>query len=188
MPRSIRRRRRGSSSRSSRRGRRTAARSRSRASGAGTFDLYAMSADGSGTRRLTSTKEDDVQPDWSPDGKRIVFARGSPAPPLRHGRRRRRRAPRHGARKSTRASPRGRRTAAGSPTSRRSPARASASSGSCGPDGSQRRRLTKLGGVAQAPSWSPDGRGSPSPRTSRRWLRHLHGRGRREGRAPRDVG
>ena len=26
------------------------------------------------------------------------------------------------------------------------------------PDGSQRRRLTKLGGVAQAPSWSPDGR------------------------------
>ena len=26
------------------------------------------------------------------------------------------------------------------------------------PDGSQRRQLTKLGGVAQAPSWSPDGR------------------------------
>ena len=44
----------------------------------GNFDLYAMSADGSGTRPLTSTKDDDVQPDWSPDGKRIVFARGSP--------------------------------------------------------------------------------------------------------------
>ena len=26
------------------------------------------------------------------------------------------------------------------------------------PDGSQRRQLTKLDGVAQAPSWSPDGR------------------------------
>ena len=44
----------------------------------GTFDLYAMNADGSGTQPLTSTKDDDGQPDWSPDGKRIVFARGTP--------------------------------------------------------------------------------------------------------------
>ncbi len=43
----------------------------------GTFDLYAMSRDGSGTRRLTSTKEDDTQPTWSPDGDRIAFARGA---------------------------------------------------------------------------------------------------------------
>ena len=38
-----------------------------------------MSADGSGTRRLTSTKEDDAQPTWSPDGDRIAFARGAPS-------------------------------------------------------------------------------------------------------------
>ena len=36
-----------------------------------------MDADGSDTRRLTSTKDDDSQPTWSPDGKRIVFARGA---------------------------------------------------------------------------------------------------------------
>ena len=37
-----------------------------------------MNADGSGTKRLTSTPEDDGQPDWSPDGERIVFVRGTP--------------------------------------------------------------------------------------------------------------
>ena len=79
MPRATPRRRADSSSRSSPRGHRTAARSRSRASGAERSQLYAMSPDGSGTRRLTSTKEEDGQPTWSPDGDRIAFARGAPS-------------------------------------------------------------------------------------------------------------
>lgn len=41
----------------------------------GTFDIYVMNADGTGTTRLTSTKEDDSHPTWSPDGLRIAFAR-----------------------------------------------------------------------------------------------------------------
>ncbi len=44
----------------------------------GSFDIYVMSADGTGTTQLTSTKEDDSRPTWSPDGKRIGFARDAP--------------------------------------------------------------------------------------------------------------
>ena len=34
-----------------------------------------MNADGTGTTRLTSTKENDTHPTWSPDGSQIAFAR-----------------------------------------------------------------------------------------------------------------
>lgn len=44
----------------------------------GTFDLYAMATDGTGTRRLTSTPDDDGHPTWSPDGRQIAFERGIP--------------------------------------------------------------------------------------------------------------
>jgi Tol biopolymer transport system component len=44
----------------------------------GSFDIYVMNADGTGSRRLTATKEDDAQPSWSPDQRQIVFARGAP--------------------------------------------------------------------------------------------------------------
>ena len=37
--------------------------------------LYVMKADGTGTRRLTNTDQDDSHPSWSPDGKWIVFSR-----------------------------------------------------------------------------------------------------------------
>lgn len=43
------------------------------------FDIYTMSADGTGTRRLTETKENDAHPTWSPDGRSIAFARGAPS-------------------------------------------------------------------------------------------------------------
>jgi len=43
----------------------------------GTFDIYVMSADGTETRRLTSTPHDDANPTWSADGARIAFARGA---------------------------------------------------------------------------------------------------------------
>jgi Tol biopolymer transport system component len=43
----------------------------------GTFDLYTVSADGTGTRSVTSTREDDGNPSWSPDGRTIAFDRGA---------------------------------------------------------------------------------------------------------------
>ncbi len=42
----------------------------------GTLDIYVMNADGSNTRNLTSTKDNDDHPTWSPDGQRIAFHRG----------------------------------------------------------------------------------------------------------------
>lgn len=41
----------------------------------GTFDLFVMDADGTGTRRLTSGKQDDSHPTWSSDGGRLAFER-----------------------------------------------------------------------------------------------------------------
>jgi Tol biopolymer transport system component len=45
----------------------------------GSFDIYVMNADGTGTRPLTSSRVDDARPTWSPDGSRIAFERGTPA-------------------------------------------------------------------------------------------------------------
>jgi Tol biopolymer transport system component len=42
---------------------------------AGSFDIYVMNADGTGTRKLTSGKENDSHPTWSRDGSRIAFER-----------------------------------------------------------------------------------------------------------------
>jgi Tol biopolymer transport system component len=38
-------------------------------------ELYAADAGGGGERRLTETDLQELFPDWSPDGQRIVFAR-----------------------------------------------------------------------------------------------------------------
>lgn len=43
----------------------------------GSFDIYVMNADGTGTKRLTSSGANDRGPTWSPDGSRIAFARSS---------------------------------------------------------------------------------------------------------------
>jgi Tol biopolymer transport system component len=43
----------------------------------GSFDIYVMNSDGTGTMRLTSSKENDQHPTWSPDGSRIAFSRFS---------------------------------------------------------------------------------------------------------------
>ncbi len=37
------------------------------------FELFGVEADGTGERRLTNLNGDAVHPDWSPDGRRIVF-------------------------------------------------------------------------------------------------------------------
>ena len=42
----------------------------------GSFDIFVMNADGTGTHRLTSTRDDEANPTWSPDGKRLAFDRG----------------------------------------------------------------------------------------------------------------
>ena len=42
------------------------------------FDIYSMLADGSDTQQLTSTKENEGHPTWSPDGQSIAFARSGP--------------------------------------------------------------------------------------------------------------
>ena len=123
----------------------------------GTFDLFAMSADGSGTRSLTSTKEDDGQPAWSPDGDRIVFARGASSRLYVMD------ADGSGARRVTDEevdegdpawSPDGRWIA----YVRKAPGSSIRELWLVRPDGSQRRALTKLDGLAQGPAWSPDGK------------------------------
>ena len=39
-----------------------------------TFEIYVMDADGGNPQNLTNDLNDDRQPSWSPDGKRIVFS------------------------------------------------------------------------------------------------------------------
>jgi serine/threonine protein kinase len=39
----------------------------------GTYQIYAANSDGTGRRQITTLPEGACQPDWSPDGKRLVF-------------------------------------------------------------------------------------------------------------------
>ena len=124
---------------------------------AGTFDLYAMDADGSGTRQLTSTSADDVQPAWSPDGERIVFARGT-SPRLvvmdADGSAARRLTDDDAEEGEPAWSPDGRSIV----YVRRRPGTSIRELWVVRADGTQSRRLTELGGVVQGPAWAPDGR------------------------------
>jgi Tol biopolymer transport system component len=42
---------------------------------AGNFELYVTGVDGSNVTRLTNNGNNDYQPDWSPDGSRLVVSR-----------------------------------------------------------------------------------------------------------------
>lgn len=39
----------------------------------GNFEIYTINEDGSGLKRLTNSKNDDLKPQWSPDGQRIMY-------------------------------------------------------------------------------------------------------------------
>lgn len=121
------------------------------------FDLYAMRADGTGTRRLTSTKENDGHPSWSPDGRRIAFQRGDPSHLYlmeADGSGQRRLTDDVAPEAQPAWSPDGRWIA----YVRRTPGTSIRELWLVRPDGSGRRRLTRLGAVVDGPAWSPDGR------------------------------
>ena len=122
----------------------------------GSFDVFVMNADGTGTRRLTSTSGDEGHPTWSPDGKRIAFSRGAPGDlyvmnadgssvrPIADG-------------------PADETQPAWSPDGRsiayvsRTPGTQAQELWVMRADGSEPRRLTRLAATSSSPAWSPDG-------------------------------
>jgi Tol biopolymer transport system component len=122
----------------------------------GSLDIYTMRADGTGTRRLTTSREDETHPSWSPDGERIVFRRGTssgdlyvmdadgsePRPLVV--------APPHDGQPTW--SPDGRWIA----FTRTVPGASIREVWLMRPDGTGIRQLTSLEAVSEAPSWSPD--------------------------------
>lgn len=121
------------------------------------FDLFVMNADGTGTRQLTSTRENDGQPTWSPDGELIAFQRGDP-PHLyvmaADGSRQRRLTDDTAPEAQPAWSPDG----AWIAYVRRTPGTDLSEVWLVRPDGSERRALTKIGAAVDAPAWSPDGK------------------------------
>ena len=117
--------------------------------------IYVMRADGTGVRRITSTAKDDDHPSWSPDGRRIVFAREGAifVVPAAGGLARR-----VGGGLGNAADP------AWSPDGKllaydyRRPGYSIREIWVMGVDGRHVRQVTRLRQVSARPSWSPDGR------------------------------
>ncbi|HEX4745620.1 MAG TPA: DPP IV N-terminal domain-containing protein [Gaiellaceae bacterium] len=119
----------------------------------GTFDVYVMNADGTGTEQLTSGKDHDSHPTWSSDGARIAFERGSDIWIMN--------ADGSGARRVSDVT-----AEESEPTwspdgewiayVRRTPGTAARELWLMRADGSARRALTSLGATVATPAWSPD--------------------------------
>lgn len=120
----------------------------------GTFDVYVMNADGTGTRRLTSTKENDSHPTWSASGRRLAFVRNEDIYTMNADGSDVRRASDPAAEEFDPAwSPDGGWIA----YVRREPGTAARELWLMRPDGSRRHRLKSQTGTSATPAWSPDG-------------------------------
>jgi Tol biopolymer transport system component len=123
----------------------------------GSFDIYVMNADGSGTKRLTSDPENEQQPAWSPDGRSIAYARGGKSDRLyvmnADGSSQHRVTHDTAAESDPAWSPDGSTIA----YSRVSPGTENKEIWLVTAAGTNRRQLTKTGWAAYSPAWSPDG-------------------------------
>lgn len=119
----------------------------------GTSDLYVMDADGTGTRRLTSGKQNDSHPTWSRDGTRLAFERDGDIYVMN--------ADGSGAQRISDTTAE-EREPAWSPDGtwiayvRRTPGTAVRELWLMRPDGSERRGLTSQNATVATPAWSPD--------------------------------
>lgn len=121
----------------------------------GVSHLFTMTPDGTGTRRLTNTRQNDGRASWSPDGRQIVFgregalfriaARGGPAHRV---------AKLRGSASDPAYSPDGKLIA----YDYRAPGSSIREVYVMNADGMHVRRLTRLDNVSGLPVWSPDGR------------------------------
>ncbi len=117
------------------------------------FDIEVMNADGTGTKSLTSTKENDTHPTWSADGSQIAFRREGDIYVMNADGSDARRISDINAEESDPAwSPDGELIA----YVRRTPGTPAQEVWVMRPDGSDRRVLTKQNGRAFTPAWSPD--------------------------------
>jgi TolB protein len=121
----------------------------------GSADVYVMEADGSGSRRLTATEQNDSHPTWEPSGERIAFARdGEIYLVAADGGEPERISDVLVEESDPSWSPDG----AWIAYIRRTPGTAIQNVWVMRPDGSGRRALTRQDGRAFTPAWSPDSR------------------------------
>jgi Tol biopolymer transport system component len=122
----------------------------------GSFDIYVVNADGTGTRRLTTSSANEQSPTWSADGLRIAFSRSSDGGHVwvmnADGTDERRLTDELAAEGEPAWSPDGRWIA----YVRREPGTDVREIAVARPDGAERRNVTSLGSRSYGPSWAPD--------------------------------
>lgn len=119
----------------------------------GTFDLYVMNTDGTGTQQLTSGGKNDSYPTWSPSGASIAFARSGDIYVMNADGSGARQVSDPNAEESEPAwSPDGEWIA----YSRRTPGTPVQEIWLMRPNGSARRAVTLSGATAHTAAWSPD--------------------------------